>query len=118
MKTLLKTRAGLTLLLLNLFSISLFAQTNNGAIAGNVLDPTGAAVDGATVTATNTETGQSLTTKAASGSFRFPSLLIGKYDVSASAPGFSSSKQTGINVQVSSTTAVNMTLSVGDALNP
>ncbi len=95
-------------------SVFLFAQTNNGAISGNVLDPTGAAVDGATVTATDTATGRTLTTTAAAGSYRFPSLVIGKYDVTASAPGFSSSKQTGVNVLVSSTAAVNLTLTVGD----
>lgn len=106
--------AGLNFLLLNLASISVRAQTNNGIIAGTVLDPTGAAVDGATVTATNSATGQVSTTTVTAGSFRFPSLLIGKYDLSASAPGFSISKQTGVDVQVSSTTAVNFTLQVGD----
>ncbi len=102
------------LICLGLASTLLLAQTNNGSIAGNVLDPTGAAVDGAKVTATNTATGQTLTTTAAGGSFRFPSLLIGKYEVTASAPGFRNSKQTGIDVQVSSTTAVNLELTVGD----
>ena len=34
--------------------------------------------------------------------------------MTASAPGFRNSKQTGIDVQVSSTTAVNMELTVGD----
>ena len=107
------TRVGRSLLPLVISSIAL-AQTNNGAIAGSVVDPTGAGVDGATVTATNTATGQVSTTKVIAGSYRFPSLLIGKYEVNVNAQGFNGSKQTGVDVQVSSTTAVNFTLQVGD----
>ena len=107
------TRVGRSLLPLVISSIAL-AQTNNGAIAGSVVDPTGAGVDGATVTARNTATGQVSTTKVIAGSYRFPSLLIGKYEVNVTAQGFNGSKQTGVDVQVSSTTAVNFTLQVGD----
>lgn len=103
-----------TLVSFTVAAVSLTAQTNNGIISGSVLDSTGAAVDGATVTATNTTTGRVISTTVSGGSYRFPSLLIGKYDVSASAPGFSISRQTGVDVQVSSTAAVNFVLKVGD----
>ena len=103
-----------TLVSFTVAAVSLTAQTNNGIISGSVLDSTGAAVDGATVTATNTTTGRVISTTVSGGSYRFPSLLIGKYDVSASAPGFSISRQTGVDVQVSSTAAVNFALKVGD----
>ena len=38
---------------------------------------------------------------------------MGKYDVTATAPGFQTSKQTGVDVLVSNTTAVTFTLTVG-----
>jgi len=114
MRSVLMARVGLAFLFSILPFTLAYAQTNTGAAAGNVLDPSGAAVDGATVTALNIATGQSSTTTASAGSYRFPSLLIGKYDLNASAPGFSNSKQTGVDVLVSSTTAVNFTLTVGD----
>jgi hypothetical protein len=90
------------------------AQTSQGTIAGSVLDPSGAGVDGAKVTATNLSTGGVTATATSSGgSFRFPSLLVGKYNVSVTAPGFQTVTQTGIDVLVSNTTAVNITMSVG-----
>ena len=93
---------------------SLEAQTSQGAIAGTVEDTTNATVEGAKVTATNLGTGGVTTTvTAAGGSYRFPSLLVGKYEVVATAPGFQTVRQTGVDVQVSNTTAVNFTLPVG-----
>src|SRR3954452_14987438 len=100
-----------TLLILGAAVTSLQAQTSQGAIAGTVEDTTSATVEGAKVTATNLGTGGVTSTVTSSGgAFRFPSLLVGKYEVSASAPGFQTVKQTGVDVQVSSTTAVNIVL--------
>jgi len=44
------------------------------------------------------------------GNFRFPALQVGKYDVTATMPGFQTVTQTGVDVLVSSTTPVNFTL--------
>jgi hypothetical protein len=66
------------------------AQTSgNGNIAGHVTDTTGAAVPGATVIVTNTDTGvvRTLTTNSG-GDYSAPFLLPGHYDVLASAPSF------------------------------
>lgn len=104
----------LALSLLFALSIPLAAQQNAGIIAGSVLDASGAGVDGATVTATNTGTGGVYQTQTTvGGSFRLPNLLVGSYDVTASAPGFQLGKQTGVTVLVSTTTAVNFNLAVG-----
>jgi hypothetical protein len=43
-----------------------YAQSNEGALAGTVVDPTGNVVPGAAVTATNSATGQSLAASAVS----------------------------------------------------
>src|SRR4051794_15552002 len=53
---------------------SVCAQTAQGIIAGNVVDSTGALVDGAAVTARNVATGRTSSTVASAGTFRFPSL--------------------------------------------
>jgi hypothetical protein len=67
------------LLLLPIAALASFAQS---AIAGVVLDPTGAAVPGATIRATLEATGAVRTVDtAADGRYRIPSLTIGEYTV-------------------------------------
>lgn len=71
------------------FSLSAFAQGTTGTLRGQVLDPAGAAVTNAQVSATNKETGVSakiVTTTA--GTFSFPSMLPGRYTVTVEAAGF------------------------------
>lgn len=92
------------------------AQTNQGIIAGSVVDQTGAAVEGAKVVARSKATGASFTANSgAGGSFRFPSVSIGQYDLTVSQPGFGSVTQTNVTVNISQTTALTITLSVGEA---
>jgi hypothetical protein len=106
----------LILMVTGLFTATGFAQSNEGALAGSILDPSGSVVPGAAVTARNTANGQTFNTvSTGSGDYRFPSLAIGAYEVSASATGFSTSKQTGVVIQIQSTTSLNITLSVGAA---
>src|ERR1700728_1054110 len=94
--------------------MQLLAQTNEGILAGTVVDSTGGAIEGAQIAAKAEGTGQTLTTTTGSnGAFRFPSIPIGRWDVTASHPGFSSTTQTGVNVQVSTTNTISITLGVG-----
>ncbi len=61
----------------------------SGEITGTVSDPSGAVVPNATVALKSVDTGETQTTKtAAAGSFRFPLLRPGNYQVTATAPGF------------------------------
>ena len=81
-----------------------FAQTNSGQLAGDVVDPSGAVVSGATITATNVATGSVYNAVSTSaGSYRFPSLNIGRYNVTVTAPGFKRTTSTDIEIQVGST---------------
>lgn len=65
------------------------AQSSNGQITGLVTDSTGAAVEGATVTATNNATGVEYTTKSnGAGVYVLPQLVPGPYKVSLSHEGF------------------------------
>src|SRR5713226_6217036 len=87
-------------LLLILFVVACLpsmAQTIFGSLTGEVLDASGAAVVGATVIIRNVNTGIERTTTAdSSGFWRTPSLVIGQYEVSVTAPGFEKVVQTGI----------------------
>lgn len=80
------------------------AQSASGNIDGRVLDADGAVIPGATVTATNTETGLARsTTTETDGQFRIGSLPAGTYDVVVQLVGFSTYTQTGVVVNVAST---------------
>src|SRR5579875_1762733 len=90
------------------------AQSSRGAIAGNILDASGAAISSANITATNNATGDKNTAQSTSaGTYRFPNLALGTYTVSATAQGFATSTQTGVLVQVNSTTALDIKLNPG-----
>jgi Carboxypeptidase regulatory-like domain len=107
-------RAHVTMLAaLVIFVDPLLAQTNEGAIAGNVVDDSGAVIVGAKVTAKNQATGQQHESFTSDAGYRFLSLPVGLYDVTVQRDGFSSVTQTGVRVEVASTTSVNMTLRVG-----
>ncbi|MFZ0687610.1 MAG: carboxypeptidase regulatory-like domain-containing protein [Terriglobales bacterium] len=98
-----------------LFSAMAFAQSTvgSGSITGTVTDPTGAVVNAAKVTITNTGTGQviNLTTNSA-GTFNSGSLTPGEYRAQASAKGFSTTSEI-ITVQVNNTANFSPKLQVG-----
>ncbi len=90
------------------------AQSQRGELAGNIRDPGGAVVPNAVVTATDQATGGKNDTKSSSaGSYRFSDLPIGNYTVTVTAPGFSTATNTGVLVQINSTTALNVNLAAG-----
>jgi hypothetical protein len=97
-----------------MLSCTVLAQSNQGALAGTIFDPSGSAVPGATIQARETATGQTFnTTSTAAGDYRFPSLAIGSYAVTVSASGFQKTEQAGVVVQIQSTTSLNITMTVG-----
>ena len=91
-------------------------SVNNATIHGAVLDPSGAAVVGAGIKATNQETGAAQTTvSGADGSYVMPGLPVGGYSLEVTASGFSKYRQSGITLQVGQNSQVNVTLKVGSA---
>src|SRR5437879_3194983 len=81
------------------FSMPMAAQRITGTLRGQVLDPSGAAVPDAQVTATNQETGVSVkTTTTSAGTYSFPSLIPGAYKVEVEAKGFKNFLKTGVSV--------------------
>lgn len=114
-KKLLQTAFALLLMMVGCFSVA-HAQSSRGELAGNVTDATGAIIPGATVTAVNEATGGKNETKSSSaGSYRFSAIPIGAYTVTVTAPGFAIESSTGVQVQINSTTALNVMLKAGGA---
>ncbi len=89
---------------------ALFAQVG-GRITGTVKDPSGAAVSGASVAATNSATGaKQATTSDDQGVYSFPALAVGQYNIEVSASGFTPYRRTGLAINVSSALQVDATL--------
>lgn len=103
-------------LLAALCSLQITAQQTLGSINGTVLDQTGAAVPGATVTATASAIGVTRTTTTqASGFYQIFNLPIGVYVVQVTHEGFDTTAVNGITVREASATTANTTLHVGKA---
>jgi Carboxypeptidase regulatory-like domain len=107
-------RVGQAIMTLMLLAGVALAQTNQGSIAGNVVDPTGALVQNAKITAKETSTGTTYETVSSSaGAYRFPNVNIGTYNITASAPGFKTAHLTGVVVQVATTASLEIKLQTG-----
>lgn len=92
----------------------IFGQSVRGAIAGNVTDASGAAIPNATLTAVDeTNGGKTIVKSTSAGIYRFPDLPIGRYTVTVSAPGFQTEVNKGVQVQVNTTSALNVQLPAG-----
>ena len=90
------------------------AQVLYGSVVGLVEDPSGGAVPGATVTVTNTATGQTYDAKTdASGRFSVGNVMPGQYDVKTTAQGFKLQTQTNVTVSANTVTRENIRLEVG-----
>jgi hypothetical protein len=100
--------------LLALFpALSANAQVVGGSISGTVVDPSGAVIPNAGVLVHNDDTNAQRTlTTSSVGSFTAPSLAIGRYTISANAPGFAPYKQTGIDITVGQSLELTLKLTV------
>lgn len=97
-------------------TLPVWGQRLDGTLRGEVLDPSGAVVAGAQVTATNDNTGVTLKTVTTSaGSYVFPNLLVGSYTVTIDAQGFRTYKRERIEVLANQVVEANVKLEVGGA---
>ena len=105
-----------TFLLLIMGSVLASAQETSGNIAGTVLDKGGAAISGASITATNVATGVVSTVRANGvGQFYLPNLPPGTYNVSANAAGFATFTLKGFVVTLNTTASATLTLPIASA---
>jgi hypothetical protein len=84
-------------------------------LLGTVTDPSGKAVPGAKVTATETATAvkQTIATDGR-GFYSFQSLPVGRYDVEVDASGFKPLRRTGVVIDVDSKVVVDASLAIGE----
>jgi hypothetical protein len=106
------------MLLLALFiSGSAWAQTSNGTLVGSVVDPTGAVVTKAIVSAESSQYGQPHEARTDSvGTYRLEGLQPGVYAVTVTAPGFEALTVTGVVINGSLTTTINGKLKLAAAV--
>src|SRR6185295_5488847 len=88
-----------------------YTQETTGNIRGIVKDPNGAAVNSATVTATNLQRSYTTTTDSA-GAYEILQLPPGIYSVTVEARGFGTVKRTDVPVEVGRTLQINIDVAV------
>jgi uncharacterized surface anchored protein len=88
-----------------------------GAVTGTVQDASGAVISGAKVNVINESTGQVLRQPRtdSSGTFTATLLPVGNYSLEVSAPGFATSKVSGIELRITETTRLTTVLKVTSA---
>ena len=106
---------GILILFFFLITVSAtVAQLPTGTILGVVKDASGAVMPGVTLTARNTDTGQTRTAvSAGDGSYRFSALPVGGYEVRAEQSGFQTDIRRGLTLTVAQEAIVDFTLAVG-----
>ncbi len=91
------------------------AQFDVGSLVGTIRDQSGAAVAGASITATNTATNiESSATSNGSGDYEIPSLHVGVYTISAKATNYAEAVAQNITISVGSRQRIDLELKVGE----
>jgi len=108
------TVAGFVACLLGLAAVPIAAQMQS-RLTGIVTDATGSVIIGAKVEARNVSTGIASTSETNdAGSFVFPAMQVGEYEVSCQAPGFKKFKRGGVVLETSFARTVDISLEVGE----
>ena len=102
--------------LLSLSGTSNAQLAGKGAVSGTILDPTGAAIPGATIVITNTANGvATTTTSTAAGDFNVSTLDAGVYTITVTAKGFEKLTQQNVQVNSLETQSFSPKLTIGGA---
>ena len=97
-----------------LFAQAASGQTSLGTVIGRIRDPGDAAIPGASVKLTNTETNESRDTKSSeAGIYRFDAVDLGEYTMAFSFPGFATLVKKDVKVSANQTSVVDAPLTLG-----
>lgn len=103
-----------TLALMLALTSQLYGQSARARIIGNVTDPQGAVVPGASVLVTNVATGVTTkTTTDQQGQYQAPELPIGSYKVKVERQGFKTTETTAYTLEINQTLRVDVHLPIG-----
>ena len=106
--------AVLFLIAITVFPYTGWSQVDQGAITGIVTDSTGAALTGANITLTATQTGLTLHTQSnPSGNYTFSPIKIGDYSVSVSVTGFKTVTHENVHLSAQQRLELNFKLVLG-----
>ena len=107
-------KIGFILFTFILMSPHAYAQVSGATMMGTVSDVSGAVIPKAQVSIKNVATGEvrAVTTNSA-GLYAVPNLLPGSYDVTATAPGFSTEIRSGITLTVGAQQTLNIAMQIG-----
>ena len=96
-----------------LLAVQVFGQSANSSLSGTIVDASQAVLPGATVTATNQDTGVTATTVTnEAGNYTFPSLQPGLYRVTAEMPSFQTQTKTDVKLGVGGQARLNFELAI------
>lgn len=102
--------------LIFVFSLAGLSQDPTGVIEGRIVDPSGGLVPTAHVRAVNIDTSLTVDQDAnQTGSFRFPLLPIGSYELRAEAPGFAAVIRRPIVIRIGETARLEVRLEIAGA---
>jgi hypothetical protein len=98
-----------------LLVVPAFAQEFRGTVSGSVLDPAGAKVAGAKITATEERTGTKiLAVSDSTGQYSLPFLQPGDYDISAQSQGFKEFIRKSVHVGSGDHPLIDLPLEIGN----
>jgi hypothetical protein len=103
------------LVVLVVFRVAVLAQVApTASLTGTVTDPSAAAVPGARITLVNIETGfERRATAQVDGTYLLTQVPVGLYRIEAAADGFAAHRQSGIRLNVNTTTTLDIRLTIG-----
>src|SRR5713226_9348689 len=105
--------AAVAVLVFLFFTLTLASASITGSISGVVTDTSGAVVSGASVVATDTQTGvKTPVTTDSKGFCSLPTLAIGTYELEISHPGFKIFVKTGLVIDANAALRVDASLEV------
>ena len=95
-------------------SFCTYGQVSGAAMTGTVLDSSGAVIPNARISIKNTSTGEVRESTAdASGFYSAPNLLPGGYEITVTAPGFSTEVRRGVTLTVGTQQVLNINMNIG-----
>jgi hypothetical protein len=112
MKSRLMSQLFLLCCLVAMAAVAWAQSPTTGEVAGQVIDPQGAAVSGATVTLTSSSGAVRDVTSDVNGRYRFSLIEPGNYALRSEATGFKPTSVIGVQVRITETTPVSLRLSV------